>query len=62
MHFLAGISICYLMIKDNSNYDKPLTEKMGTYNSTLYAINEISNINFGINIGLVVKLFKTAKK
>lgn len=62
LNLLAGISFVYLKISDNSNYNKPLTEKMGTYNSTLYSLNGITNFNYGINIGLVVKLFKTEKK
>ncbi len=62
IQFLAGMSFVYLTIQNNSNYNKELTEKLGSYNSTLYAINGITNINFGINLGLVIKLYKTEKK
>ncbi len=62
IQFLAGVSFVYLKIQSNSNYNEPLTEKMGTYNSTLFAINGLTNFNYGINIGLVIKLFKTEKK
>ncbi|MES2590347.1 MAG: hypothetical protein V4608_00595 [Bacteroidota bacterium] len=62
IQFLAGINIMYLKIQNNNSYNQPLAENMGTYNSTLSAVNAISNLNVGINVGLVVKLYKSAGK
>ncbi len=59
INFTAGISAIYLKMLNNSDYNKPLMEKMGKYNTALSAVNEISNFNLGVNVGLVVKLYKT---
>lgn len=62
INFTAGISAVYLKMQNNWDYNKPLTEKTVKYNTTLSAINGISNFNFGVNVGLVVKLYKTTAK